>query len=393
MGAVTACGWGLDALRDGLFAGQPAFRSIRTFDSAGHRTHLAGEVPGQPPPGSPAAWRRAARADRYALHAAAEAWRAAGLSRDAGRAGVYFGSSTGGMLEGERWFMERSRHARRRAGLSMLVSHALGAPAEAVARELGVTGPVETVASACASGALAIESALRDVRSGDVDVALAGGSDALCQLTHGGFNSLRAVDAEPCRPFRADRAGLTLGEGAAALVLEREDRARSRGARILGELLGAGSTCDATHMTAPHPEGRGAASALRAALCDAGAVPDDVDFVNAHGTGTPLNDAAEWQALAQVFGERAARLPVAATKAIVGHVLGAAGAVEAVATLCCLEAGRVHPVPGQGPRDPAAAADLVTDRARELQRSLVAVSLSLAFGGANAALVLGRAPA
>ena len=210
-----------------------------------------------------------------------------------------------------------------------------------------MTGAVETVSSACAASALAIEQALRAIRRGEVEVAFTGGADCLCVTTYAGFNSLRAVDERPCRPFRADRAGLSLGEGAAVLVLESLDHAMARGAAPLAELLGAGASCDASHMTAPSPDGSWAAEAMRRALADAGLDSAAIDFLNAHGTATPLNDAAEAAAIGLVFGDRARALPVEATKGVVGHLLGAAGAVEAVATIVSLRRVQVHPTPGR----------------------------------------------
>jgi len=243
------------------------------------------------------------------------------------------------------------------------------------------------VSSACASAALAVDAALRDLRAGVVDVALTGGADSLSRLTYSGFNAMRAVDEAPCRPFRADRAGMSLGEGAAVLVLETEAHAGARGARPIAELRGAGASCDASHMTAPQPEGQGAARAMRRALADAGVGGDGVAFVNAHGTGTPLNDGAEALALASVFGERAPRVPVSATKASVGHLLGSAGAIEAVAAVLCLRDREVHPTAGEGLPDAALAVNLVQGAPLALPPG-VALSTDFAFGGANAALVL-----
>jgi 3-oxoacyl-[acyl-carrier-protein] synthase II len=257
-----------------------------------------------------------------------------------------------------------------------------------VARRFGIAGPVRTVSSACASGTLAVLAALDALRSEDVRVAVACGADSLCRTTYGGFNALRSVDPRPSRPFRSDRAGLSLGEGGAALVLEPWDDALDRGARPLAELCGAGASSDAWHMTAPDPEGGGPARALVLALADAGARPDEVDFVNLHGTGTSLNDAAEWNALVRVFGERAREIPATATKASIGHLLGSAGAVEAVATVLCLRERAVHPTAGEPPVDPETPVDLVLGRPRPIGPSALALSLNLAFGGCNAALVL-----
>jgi 3-oxoacyl-(acyl-carrier-protein) synthase len=237
---------------------------------------------------------------------------------------------------------------------------------------------------------MAIGDALFAVRRGEVDVAIAGGSDSLCRLTYAGFNALRAVDERPCRPFRGNRAGLSLGEGAAVLVIEPLERALARGARPLALAAGGAASCDAHHMTSPHPEGIGAAEAIRSALADAQLDPSAIDFVNAHGTGTPLNDAAECAALLAVFGDRASELPVTSTKSLVGHLLGSAGALEAVATILCLLHGEVHPMPDDGASDPALPLRLVLGRPLSLARARHALSTSLAFGGANAALVFTR---
>jgi 3-oxoacyl-[acyl-carrier-protein] synthase II len=297
------------------------------------------------------------------------------------------------MLEAE-WFFEAhiergARHAKR----GLVASQQFNGPGDAVARAVGAYGHVETVSSACASGAMAIGAALRALRRGDLDVALAGGSDALCQLTYAGFNALRSVDELPSRPFRKDRMGLSLGEGAGVLVLETAAHAKRRGARPIAILAGESSTCDAHHMTAPHPDGTGASDAIRLALADASVGPDDVDFVNAHGTGTPLNDAAEAAALRAVFGERTRSIPVTSTKSLIGHLLGSAGAVEAVCTVLGLARREVHPMPETGERDPELGLDVVLGSPRALSRAACAISTSLAFGGANAVLVFTRAEA
>jgi 3-oxoacyl-[acyl-carrier-protein] synthase II len=420
-GAVSGFGWGVEALWQGLCAGATAIRPFSRFDHSRHRTHLAAEVPPphaprppqpprrpQPPrPGigadrrSPggrggadgASGRQLSLADRFALAAAGEALAAAGLGAaphgmPEGAAGVFFGSSTGGMWESERFVAEL--FAGRRGTLHAIASQQVNGPGDAIARAFGITGPVETVSSACASGALAIAAALQALRDGDVELALAGGADSLCQLTYAGFNSLRAVDEEPCRPFRASRAGMSIGEGAAVLVLEPLERVLARGAEPLAEVAGAGSACDAFHMTAPEPEGAGAAAAIAAALADAGLEPAAIDFVNAHATGTPLNDDAEWRALERVFGERARRLPVTATKAGVGHLLGCSGAIEALVTVLSLARGELHPVPAAGPIDSSCPALLVAGRPLAVPEARAALSTSLAFGGSNAALVFRR---
>ena len=399
---MSGLGWGVAPLWEGLRAGCSAIGTFRRFDHRLHRTHVAAEAGEEPEelariPG----WSRLSLADRFAVAAGIEAVRQAGLPApfpDDLEVGVFWGSSTGGMWEAEGFFRDFVTD-RRRSRLRDLASHQVNAPGDALARHLGVTGPMQTFSSACASGALALGAALEAVRSGEVDVALAGGSDSLCQLTYAGFNALRAVDETGCRPFRAGRGGMSIGEGAAVLVLEPLPRVLARGATPLAVFAGAGASCDAHHMTAPDPSGAGAAVALEAALRDAGLDPDEIDFVNAHGTGTPLNDAAEWNALQRVFGERAAELPVTATKALLGHLLGSAGAIEAVATVLCLHRGELHPVPSSAPpealEEDAAPVEevpvaLVLDHPLPLPAARAAISTSLAFGGSNAALVFSR---
>ena len=401
LGAVSGYGWGTAGLWEGLRSGRTAVGPFDRFDHHGHRTHVAAQ----------AAFAAAtvnghgeSLADVFALAAAREALGQAGLAAPVGsgpaggrglpsgrRTALFFGSSTGGIFESESFFDELTRPAargRRRARLDLLRSQQTSGPGEAVARALGVGGPVHTISSACASATLAIARGLEALRAGEADLALVGGSDSLCRMTYAGFNALRAVDAEPCRPFRGERAGLSIGEGAALLVLEPLQAARARGARPLAWLAGAAASCDAYHMTAPDPTGGGIARAIRGALHDAAISPAEVDFVNAHGTGTPLNDAAEWQALRAVFGERAARLPVTSTKGCVGHLLGSAGAIEAVSTVLCLLHREVHPTPGSGPVDPACPVDLVLGGGRPLGAGATALSANFAFGGSNAALLL-----
>jgi 3-oxoacyl-[acyl-carrier-protein] synthase II len=394
IGAVCGLGWGIAPLWEGLRAGRAGFAPIRRFDPGRHRTRLAAEAADPPPAlaGVCPGWRRLSVADRFAIFAALEAVERAGLAAPFGEdeeAGVYFGSSTGGMFESELFFSEFLRDPRR-ARPSALSSQQVNGPGDAVARHLGATGPVATFSSACASGALALGVALDAVRSGEVEIAVAGGSDSLCQLTYAGFNSLRSVDEAACRPFRAGRAGMSFGEGAAVLVLEPLERVLARGAEPLAVFAGAGSSCDAHHMTAPDPSGLGAAAAVEAALRDAGMAPEAVDFVNVHGTGTPLNDAAEWQALRRVFGPRAGEMPLVASKALIGHLLGCSGAIEAVATVLCLHNGELHPVGRDGEADPELPVSLVLDQPLPLPGARAAVSTSLAFGGSNAALVFSR---
>jgi 3-oxoacyl-[acyl-carrier-protein] synthase II len=393
-GAVTGFGWGEAALFEALARGARAFRTIGRFDAARHRTRLAAEVPGA---GRPPALAGLPLADAFALFAAGEALAAAGLApgTHGPETGVFFASSTGNMFEAERFFADLIASGGRRVRAGLLVSQPCSGPAEAVAGRVGASGPAETVSAACASGAMSVARALDALRLGECEVALAGGSDSLCELTYGGFNALRAVDPGMTRPFREGREGLSMGEGAGVLVLETLEHARARGAAPLAILSGAGVSCDASHMTAPHPEGAGAARAMRDALTDAARRPDEIDFVNLHGTGTPLNDDAEWAALEAVFGARARALPVASTKALIGHLLGSAGAVEAVVTVQSLRTESLHPTPGGGPPaeppSPKTPVHIGLDAPLAVPGSRCAMTVNFGFGGANAALIFERA--
>ena len=393
----------MPALWEGLLSGRSSIRRVERFDPAPYRTQLAAEVPAGPVLDPLAgAGRRLSLADRFALVATAEALAGAGLPErlDELEAGVFFGSSTGGMLESEEFYCrmapvapmapiapaERDRPVRRSA-LGLLAVAAAGGPGDAVARVHGVRGPVATVASACASATLALGSALDALRAGEVDLALVGGSDSLCRLTFAGFNSLRAVDALPCRPFRVERTGMTIGEGAAVLVLETRAHAARRGAAPLGWLAGAGASCDAHHMTSPDPEGAGIARAVAAALADAGLDARAIDFVNLHGTGTPPTTRPR-RGCSRAGSASGRCLPSPPPRAAIGHYLGAAGAIEAVATLLGLVHGIVHPTPGEGTVEEALGVDLVVGAPRALPGARRALSTNLAFGGANAACVL-----
>jgi 3-oxoacyl-[acyl-carrier-protein] synthase II len=391
LGAVSGFGWGVKALCSGLLEGRVAIGPFSRFDAARYPTRVAAEAPQAPAAlRRDRAWPSWSWADRFAVAAAREAVAGAGWPRDLSgrRAGLFFGGTTGGLFEMETVYASARGAGFGRAPRGPMRRLQVSRPGEAAARDLGIDGPVETTASACASATLAIGAALEAIRADEVAVAIAGGADSLCRVTYGGFNSLRAVDERPCRPFRKDRAGLSLGEGAGALVLERYDDAIGRGAPVIAELRGAGASADAHHMTAPEPSGRGAALALRRAIDDAGLQADAVDLLNAHATGTAANDPAEFAAYERVFAERARQVPVLATKANVGHLLGGAGAIEAVATILALTGQRLQPAPGSGTLDPRTPLHLPASA--EPARLEVAVSLNCGFGGANGALVVSR---
>ena len=331
--------------------------------------------------------RRLSRTDILAVVAAKEALDQA--NQNAGplpldRAIVSTGTSTGGLFEGEDFFFKRLVVGRRRAPASRVVQQPTSGPSDAVARAFGLGGGVVSNATACASAGAAIGMAADYLRSRHANVAIAGGSDALCRLTYSGFNVLQAVDPAPCTPFSAARKGITLGEGAAFLVLERRDDAIARGATILAELAGWGASCDAHHPTAPIEDGRGAEAAMRRAL-DEAQLPT-VDYINAHGTGTLLNDSAETRAIMSAVGSG---VPVSSSKSYFGHTLGAAGGIEAVISVLALQ----HQVAPPTLRLETAADDCTLDYIPHTPRrmSMAAVlSNTFGFGGSNVSLLFRR---
>ncbi|MCB9879727.1 MAG: beta-ketoacyl-[acyl-carrier-protein] synthase family protein [Planctomycetes bacterium] len=384
LGAVSSLGPDAGALWQRALRGERGAAALDLFDPARHRTDLAAQVTASD---WPAPFRRMARADRFGCTATAEA--TAGIDPAllrTRRCGVFFGSSTGALFEGERFLQQLLQQ--HEGDLHTIVGLQNDGPGNAVAHAFGVGGPVMTFSTACTSANVAIGAALDALQSGEVDVALAGGADELCEITYAGFNSLRAIDKAPTRPFRRDRQGLLLGEGSGVLLLETAAHAAARGAAAIAELVSAGRSCDAQHVSAPDPTGAGAAAAIRTALREAGLAADDVTFVNAHGTGTPHNDTAEAAALRVVFGERTARLPVTSTKSMVGHLLGAAGGVEAVLTALSIRDRLLPPTAGEQPADPELGLDVVLHGARALPEHNVGLSTNLAFGGNNAVILL-----
>ena len=387
LGAVTALGADTEAFDAGLREGRSAIGEVTLFSTEGFRTHLAAEAV-EPVIEGRISYAPASRPDRFGIAAALEAAEMAGLARgDFEGAACIFGTGTGGASLTE--VALRTLMAGGSPDSALLVPHQPCSVTDLVARRLDARGPRTTIMTACSSSATAIGYAGDLIRLGRVDVAIAGGAEGLCGLTYAGFNALRATSPEPCRPFDEKRKGLTLGEGGAVLILEEERRARARGATILGYLAGWGVTADAHHMTAPHPEGDGAARAMSAALADARLPADAVDYLNAHGTATPHNDAAEVAAIKRVFGAHAARLPISSTKSMVGHTLGAAGAVEAVASLLAMRGGYLPPTANLETPDPSFGLDFVPGKSRP-GRIGVAMSSSFAFGGNNTVLVFTR---
>lgn len=393
-GVVTALGAGWKANAEGFRVGRRMFRPITLFDVSRQRVQSAAQakLPLALPRThlSPRQSARLDRATQMLLMAACEGWNQAGWARD-GELPMVLGTTAGGMALGEAYFRQALLEPQRlRRQPTRAVYYQSQMQARLMADALGIAGPTLIVSNACASGANAIGQAWEWVRGGRADRALAGGYDALTQLVFSGFDSLQALSPTACRPFDAGRDGLSLGEGAAVVVLETLDSARKRGADILGELIGYGTTIDAHHLTQPQPEGDAALKSM-AAACDAARVtPAQIDYVNAHGTGTPLNDSAEALAIGRWAASHAATLPVSSTKASIGHLLGAAGAVEAVVCLMCLREQWLPPEIAFERPDPACVFPVVS-RPTEARVEL-AMSNSFGFGGVNATLVFRRWP-
>jgi len=390
IGAVSAFGWGAEILRSGLHSGKTAIKVPMLFDTTGQRTHLAAEVPELPVGMQPGGrWNTLSRADQFAVFAAREAVSMAGIDPAGLNTGVFFGGSTAGMAECEDWIERIFGLDPKPPRIALLASQQLNGPGDAVARDLGVEGPVESYSSACASAAQALGAAFDAVRYGEVEHAIAGGADSLCLLTYAGFNSLRSVDPEPCRPFRADRQGLSLGEGSGVLVLENLNGVLENGRVPLAEVIGFAAGCDAHHMTAPHPEGNGALAVMEAALSDAGLDWSNVTAINTHGTGTCHNDVAEAAALRRLVDSDYCPIPLIAPKEFFGHVLGTAGALEAVVTVLEILDKTISRAPVPESADSLLGINLVVDRSRPIKEEApIWLSVNFAFGGANAAVVL-----
>jgi 3-oxoacyl-[acyl-carrier-protein] synthase II len=379
----------------GLVEGRCGIRDVSLFDTTGYRSHKAAQLVDYSPEThfGRRERKRLSRSDQIAILAAAEALSDSGLLEsglERQRVGVLLGAGTADLFRNEEYYAEVLERGLRRAYPSKILNHFSSTPTDAVASRFGLGGLKACLVSACSSGTVAIGYAGDAIRAGQIDAAVCGASDTLCRLTMSGFDGLRLVDPEPCRPFDVSRKGMNIGEAAAILVLEDMARARRRGAHVYAELLGYGITCEAYHPTSPEPEGKAMAATLRAALTAARVDADAIDHVNCHGTGTLHNDRAEARGLWSVFGERTRRIPANSIKSMVGHCLGAAGAVEAAALALTLERGAIPPTIHHRETDPECNLDVVPNQAREA-RVNCALSLSLAFGGNDAALVMRRA--
>jgi 3-oxoacyl-[acyl-carrier-protein] synthase II len=391
-GSWNGFGAGVPRFLEALRNARCAIGDMTLFSTAGFRTGRAAVAPTPEVDdlGGGAVGARLSRSDRMALAAAREAWLGSGIGDaklSADRIAVVVGGTTGGMLEAEEMLRRRRSGGLGRMHLRGLLTIPVASTADVLAHAFGCMGARATAVTACSSSANSLGFAADLIQDGRADAAIAGGTDAHCKMTFAGFNALQALAPDVCRPFDRRRAGLSLGEGAAMFVLEEEGHARRRGAVVLAEFGGYGMSADAHHMTAPDPEGRGAVLAMRRALRDARVTPEAVEYVNAHGTGTPQNDPIETRAIKGVFGEHALRMAVSSTKSQTGHCLGAAGAIEILATVLGICHGFVPPTIHLEEPDLECDLDYVPGAARE-RRVRVAVSNSYGFGGNNTSVVL-----
>ncbi len=376
LGAMSCAGVGVQALWDGLIEPHaPPSKRIGSFDAS----HLGG----------PKELRRLDPFALYALMAADEAWRQSGLEGPIEDAGSIVTTGIGGLqttLEQDTVLMQRGPDRVSPFLVPMMMPNAATA---AVSMRFGLGGPCETVTTACAAGTHAIGNGARLVATGRCDVVLAGGAEAvICEMAEAGFRNMTALSPKDLsRPFDVNRDGFVMGEGAGILVLEDWDHALARGATIYAEVIGAASTADAHHITAPDPTGRGAERCMTLALADAELRPEDVSHINAHGTSTPLNDLAESVAVRGVFGDDAP--PTTSVKGHLGHSLAAAGALEGVASVLTLLHQVIPPTAGTTEIDPAIALDVVIDKARTAEIEVV-LSNSFGFGGHNGSVIFRR---
>jgi 3-oxoacyl-[acyl-carrier-protein] synthase II len=401
MGAVTPLGLDRQSSWEGIVAGKSAGATITQFDASEYPVRIACELPGFDVEAF-VDKREARKMDpctQYAVASSLMAWKESGLDDggfDRDRVGVLIGSGVGGIQTVEaqhRILMEKGPRRISPFFIPMLIADM---PSGLVSIMLGLRGPNFATVSACASGAHAIGVAFRAIRDGDADAMLTGGSEAaVCPLALSGFAAMKAISArndEPekaSRPFDLDRDGFVLGEGAGVVVLEELEHAKRRGAQVYAEVAGYAATADAHHMTAPAPGGEGAALAMRVALEDARVNPSDVQYINAHGTSTPLNDKFETAAVKAVFGDHARSVAVSSTKSMIGHLLGAAGGVEFILTALAVHSSVIPPTINYETPDPECDLDYVPNQARE-STITCALTNSFGFGGHNAVIALRR---
>jgi 3-oxoacyl-[acyl-carrier-protein] synthase II len=401
MGAVTPFGVSVDTFWDNLIEGRCGLSAVTLFDASEFEVRIGGEIPGWEPTRHLDA-KLIKRLDRYvqfALVAAEEAFKQSGLElsrEDPRRMAAIFGSGIGGMNELEQQFTRLAEKGPTKVSAFTIPKLMVNAASGNISITYGIKGSSMAVASACASSTHAIGAALHAIRNDEVDVAFTGGSEAaLTRLSLAAFASMKALSQRnddpqhASRPFDRDRDGFVLAEGAGAFILEELEHARRRGAGVLAEVIGFGASSDAGHLTQPPDDGEGAAAAMKQALQDGGLGTDDVDYINAHGTSTPLGDLAETIAIKNVFGPAARRLVVSSTKGAVGHSLGASGGVELAACIRAIQNSVVPPTINLEHPDDGCDLDYCANTARD-RRVRVAMNNSFGFGGHNACVIVGR---
>ncbi|RLE06628.1 beta-ketoacyl-[acyl-carrier-protein] synthase II [Candidatus Aerophobetes bacterium] len=399
MGVVSPIGIGIKKFKEALFAGKSGVRRITCFDPSPYRSQMAGEVRDFNPQQylSPKEVKRMDRFTQLGIVAAEEAIKGAEIDfekEDPTKIGVLVGSGVGGLSTIEREetiLLEKGPQRVSPFLIPMLITDIASAQ---ISIRYGLSGPNFSISTACATGNHSIGEAFKIVQRGDAEIMIAGGTEAaITPLGLAGFCSMRALSTrneEPekaSRPFDRERDGFVIGEGAGIVVLERLSRAKKRGASILGEIIGFGMSADAYHVTQPVEDGRGIKEAMMKALRDAEISPEEVDYINAHGTSTPLNDKMETRAIKDVFGTYAYQIPISSTKSMTGHLLGATGGVELIACLLALNEGIIPPTINYENPDPECDLNYVPNQAREAKIK-IALSNSMGFGGHNAVLVV-----
>ncbi|WP_348920969.1 beta-ketoacyl-ACP synthase II [Enterococcus rotai] len=398
MGAVTPLGNTVKEYWQNLVNGKLGIAKITKFDSEDTGVALAGEVKDFDP--SEVLDRKEQKRmdlfSQYGIVAAMEAWNMSGLTKeeiDPKRFGVIVGSGIGGMTTLQDQVRVMDKKGPKRVTPFFVPMVIANMASGNISIKLGAKGPSQTIVTACTSATNAIGEAFRTIKYGLADMMITGGTEAtICEIGIAGFAALSALNTtdDPTRasiPFDKERHGFVMGEGAGMLMLEELEHAQKRGAIILGEIVGYGSNCDASHMTAPLKDGSGAADAIELALAEAAIAASEIGYVNAHGTATPANDAAETAALKRVFGKRAYDIPISSTKSMTGHLLGAGGGIEAIACVKTLQEGVAHPTVGYQVADPDCDLDYITDGSRKVAAEY-AISNSFGFGGHNGVICM-----
>lgn len=396
LGVVSPVGNDIETFWANICAGKSGIRLIDSFDTSDLPTKIAGIAEDVEPEGvDNKEMRRMSRYSQFAIFAADQAWKQSGLDitqEDPFRCGTIVGSGIGGLNEINIDSVRMAEGGARRVSPMMVPKGLANMAAGAVAIRLGLLGPNKAVVTACASGTHSIGDAANLIRLGKADVMIAGGAEAtVIPFGIAGFCAMRALSTwndrpeQASRPFDLERNGFVMGEGAGLMVLESEGHAKARGAEILGVVAGMGDTCDAYHITAPRPDGSGVAAAMNEALRESALNPEDIGYFNAHGTSTKLNDAGECKALHIVFGEETP--PTSSTKSMIGHLLGAAGGVEALICLLSIRDGILPPNINYDTPDPDCQLNIIANKAREAKIA-AAMSNSLGFGGHNASIIL-----